>query len=152
LAVTKLTQQEKLEWDELYQYVKKEILQYDKNQSIPPALVLRLKGLSTGKLIENKNISDKASYSFTIILYTFQIQKQVILSSIKNKEFKNESQKFSYICKIVENNLNDVYNRVIASEKSKSKTEEIKTDIIFNNGADYTKTETKKNKKLDSLW
>lgn len=153
LAVTKLTQEEKTEWDELYQYVKKEILQYDKSQSIPPSLVLRLKGLSTGKFIENNNIPDKAKYSYKIILYAFQIHKQAILISIRNKEFKSEANKFNYICKIIENNLNDVYIRVCSAEKAKTKTEEAKLDNLSHDGAEYQKTEYKNdNKKLNNLW
>jgi hypothetical protein len=155
VSKTKLTQQEKQEWDELYQYVKKDILQYDKSQSIPPMLVLRLKGLSTGKFIENTSIQNKANYTYKIILYTFQIQKQAILSAISKKEFKNEANKFNYICKIVENNLNDVYNRVLSAEKAKVKTEETKTDNLFHDGVEYQKRDInnkKINNKLTNLW
>jgi hypothetical protein len=153
VATTKLTQQEKQEWDELYQYVKKEILQYDASQSIPSTMVLRLKGLSTGKFIENKHIEDKAKYSYKIILYTFQIQKQPILFAVKNKEFANEISKFNYICKIVENNINDVYNRVLIADKSKIKTETTNTDNITHNGAEYQKQNIEnKNTKLNDLW
>ena len=63
-----MTSIEKAEWDELYQYVKKEILFYDDSQAMPSNFVLRLRGLTKGKYIDNKNIEDKADYSFKIIL------------------------------------------------------------------------------------
>jgi len=149
----KMTKQEKAEWDNLYNYVKKEILQYDNSQSIPPTLVLRLKGLATGKYIENKKIEDRAKYSFKIILYTFQICKPKIIYAICGKEFKNEANKFNYICKIVENNINDVYNRVKMSQKNQEKTETISTENLYHSGAEYKKKSKEiKSNKLEDLW
>lgn len=151
--VTKMTDVEKSQFDKLYQYVKNEILIYDKAQSIPQSLVLRLKGLAVGKFIENKNIENKAGYSYEIILYTFQICKPVIMSAISNKDFATESQKFNYICKIVENNLNDVYTRVNKAKQSEEKIENMNTENLVHNGAGYIqKTEENKNKRLDNLW
>jgi hypothetical protein len=152
MANTKLTKEEKEQWNELYQYVKHEILQYDKSQSIPSTLILRLKGLTTGKYLENRSIEDKAKYSFKIILYTFQICKPQILSAIRGKEFKNEANKFNYICKIVESNINDVYKRVSDAEQSKVKTEEINTDNLMHDGASYQRKTQTKNSKLNDLW
>lgn len=50
----KMTDVEKQEWDELYRYVKKEILFYDDNQSLSSFICTKLKGIRTGKFIENK--------------------------------------------------------------------------------------------------
>ena len=144
---------EKKQWDELYQYVKKEILQYDDNQSIPSNLILRLKGLSTGKLIENKSIENKAKYSYEIILYTFKLCKANILSAIKTKDFKNEMSKFIYISAIVENNINDVYLRVTNAKKSQEKTESMDVENLRHDGAEYqNKSEDITNQKLKDLW
>lgn len=148
-----MTSVEKEHWDKLYQYVRKEILLYDDSQSIPSNLVLRLKGLLKGKYIENKNIPDKADYSYEIILYTFQICKPEIMRAISNKVFSTESQKFNYVCKIVENNINDVYLRVKKLEKSDEKIDKLDTDILSHNRGKYQKkTEEIKNKRLDELW
>jgi len=153
LTVTHLNSEEKRQWDELYQYVRKEILQYDDKQSIPSNLVLRLKGLSTGKLIENRAIEDKAEYSYEIILYAFKVCKSNILSAIKTKDFKNEMSKFLYICAIVENNINDVYLRVTNAKKSQEKTENMNVENLSHGGAEYqSKTEETINKKLKDLW
>lgn len=148
-----MTSIEKEQWDRLYQYVKKEILLYNNSQSIPSSLVLRLKGLTTGKYIENKNIKDKANYSYEIILYTFQICRPSIMSAISNKVFESESNKFNYICKIVENNINDVYLRVQKSKKIDENIDKIDTNILSHNTGEYQKkTEELKNKRLDKLW
>lgn len=149
----KMSDIEKQQFDELYQYVRKEILLYDEAQAIPSNLVLRLKGLSTGKLLENRNITDKAHYTFDIVLYTFQICKPQIMSAISGKDFSSERQKFNYICAIVENNLNDVYKRVQNAKKSESKIEEMDTNNLLHTGAEYRiKTEEIKSKRLENLW
>lgn len=148
-----MTAIEKKQWDELYQYVKKEILMYDDTQSIPSNLVLRLKGLTTGKFIENKSIKNKANYTYEIILYTFQICKPIILSSLQGHSFNNESHKFNFICKIVEENINDVYIRLNSAKENSEKTKNIDTKVFEHKGGKYTKKTTEiTNPKLNDLW
>ncbi len=149
----KMTSVEKEQWSKLYQYVKKEILMYDDSQSIPSSLVLRLRGLTNGKYIDNNKIENKANYSFQIILYTFQICKPSIMKALQTKVFDDEKSKFNYICKIVENNINDVYMRVQKVNKSEENIEMLDTGILSHNGGKYQKkTVEVKNKKLDELW
>lgn len=149
-----MTEEEKQQWDQLYQYVKKDILQYDDNQSIPPNIILRLKGLQKGKLMANNKTQNNAEYSYEIILYTFKFKKQDILNAIYNKSFKDEMSKFLYIAKIIENNINDVYLRIVNAQKSKKKTEEIKLDNIYYEGAEYQKKteDSKIAEKYNNLW
>ena len=148
-----MTSIEKEQWDKLYQYVKKEILLYDESQSIPSNFVLRLKGLTKGKYMDNKNIEDKASYSYEIVLYTFQICKQSIMNGLSNKTFANESNKFNYICKIVENNINDVYLRVVKSKKIEENMQSLETNVLSHRGGTYQKkTEELRNNRLNDLW
>ena len=148
-----MTSIEKEQWDKLYQYVKKEILLYDDSQSIPSNLILRLKGLTKGKYMENRNTEDKADYSYEIILYTFQICKPSIMSALASRTFDNESYKFNYICKIVESNINDVYLRVMKAKKTEENIEAMDTSILSHDGGKYQKkTEELKNKRLNELW
>lgn len=148
-----MTATEKEQWNDLYQYVKSQILMYDKNQSIPSNLVLRLKGLTTGKFIENKREQDKASYSYETILYTFQICRPTILSALQGQSFKSETHKFNYICKIVEQNINDVYIRLNNAKESATKTESVDTKVFEHKGSKYTKKTTEiTNPKLQDLW
>ena len=152
-APVKMTPLEKEQWDNLYKYVKKEILQYDDNQKIPTNLVLRMKGLKVGKLIENKYISNKAEYSYDIILNTFKICKVKILHAVYGKTFKDEMSKFMYICAIVEKEINDVYTRMQNAQKSKEKTESINTDNIQHEGAEYKPVSNGEvNERLKNIW
>lgn len=141
------------QWDKLYQYVRKEILLYDNSQSIPPSLVLRLKGLTKGKYIENRNTEDKADYSYEVILYTFQICKTEIMNALSNRTFKDESHKFNYICKIVESNINDVYLRLKKAKRTEESIKTMDTSNLSHKGGIYQKkTEELKNKRLNELW
>lgn len=148
-----LTDEELQQWNDLYEYVRTEILRYDRNQSLPSGFVLRLKGLTKGKYLENKNIEDKANYSYQVILCTFKICKPQIMNAIAMKDFKNEQNKFNYICKIVEGNINDVYMRLKKKDDQKRKAAEVNTDVFSHTGASYmTQTEQKINKRLENLW
>ena len=72
MAKKKMTEKEKEDWDALYQYVRKNIMNYDDNQALSSKMVLRLKGLLTNKFMENNNIKDTANYSYEAILNTFK--------------------------------------------------------------------------------
>ena len=153
MSKNKMTSIEKAEWDELYQYVKKEILFYDDSQAMPSNFVLRLRGLTKGKYIDNKNIENKADYSFKVILYTFQICKPSIMQALSTKTFQNEMNKFNYICKIVENSINDVYLRLDKVKKSEEAINSIDTNVLSHQSGKYQKkTEDVKNKRLNELW
>lgn len=148
-----MTSIEKEQWANLYQYVKKEILMYDDSQAIPSSLVMRLKGLLHGKFIENNKTENKADYSYEIVLYTFQICRPAIMKALSYKTFDNETARFNYICKIVENNLNDVYIRVKKVEKSEESIQMMDTDVLTHEGSNYQKkTQEVKNQRLNELW
>lgn len=148
-----MTEQEKQDWDELYQYVKLNVFNYDENQSLPSNIVLALKGLQTGKAVENRKIKDNAHYPFKIILLSFKLNKNKIDYAIKTKDFKSEQSKFVYIKKIVEGDLNNLYIRVKESEKAKNRVEGIDLSNLENNSkAKYTPKTKETNKKLKKYW
>lgn len=152
-----MKKEENRQFDELYIYVKKEILQYDDNVNLPKNLVLRLKGLRQGKFMANNNTKKMANYDFKIILLTFQMYKSVIKNSISNKDkFKNETHMINYIMTIVENKINDVYHMMKKKEKIEDKTDRleinINTDNEENNKAKYkTKSKKTKSSRLENL-
>lgn len=143
---------EKEEFDQLYKYVKNNVMNYDKNQSLPPHFVLRLKGLSKGKFIENKKIPNSANYSYEIILVTFKICKKKIDYAIRTKDFKSESQKFNYILAIVSNNLNDIYLRYLNKKKQSDKVDILEIDNQFDETIYKRKTKDIKNDRLKNIW
>ena len=156
----KMTEVEKKEWSELYNYVKKEILFYDDNQNIPQNICRKLKGIRTGKFIENRLIENQAEYPYKIILYTSPppppppryADQEYWLHYLK-KHFNAEMQKVNYICAIVKNNINDVYEMVKRKERNDEKVENMDTEILTHKAAHYqTKTKELKNDKLKNLW
>ena len=151
--LAKMTSEEKKQWDDLYWYVKKEIMLYEDNQALPNNIVLRLKGLTPGKLMANNKTENNAKYTYETVLYTFKMCKSAIMIALYGKTFKSEMSKFIYVAAIVENNINDVYLRIENAKKAKEKTEVINIDTVYHNGAEYIrKTDDNVNKKLEGLW
>lgn len=149
----RMSNEEIIEFDELYNYVKKQVLKYDDSQNLPSRIVLRLKGLKKGKYIETLKQKDNANYSYKTILYTFQICKPQIDYALNNIDFKDENHKVNYIIKIVESNVNDVYIRLKKAEEQKTKIKELDTQFLSsNNGHSYTKKTKDTRKNLDDLW
>lgn len=146
----KMTEEEKAAWERLYYYVKN-LLGYDENQALSSQMVLRLKGLLTGKFIENKNIQDNAGYSYDIILATFKYCKPDIDKALRTNRFQNEQHKFLYITKIVENNINDVYLRMKNAEKAKEEAKNTTVETSKHTGAEF-KPKENKNDKFADLW
>lgn len=121
----KMSEQEKQRWDELYQYVKKEVFNYDDNQALSRTAVLRLKGLRTSRFMENNNVESMSNYSYEVILNTFKACYVSIQNALHCKEFQDDSHKLNYILKIVEPKINSVYKRMKDSELAKQKQEEL---------------------------
>ena len=154
MAKHKMSEQDKKDWDTLYDYVRYNILNYDSNQSLSKAMVLRLKGLLSNKFMENNNIEDTANYSYATILNTFKFCISDIQKGLRSNSFKDEMHKFNYVLKIVESKINDVYMRMKNAEKAKDKTETLDmSTATHDSGAGYQrKTETTSNNKFDDLW
>lgn len=148
-----MTEKEKEQFGELYRYVKTEVMNYDSKQSLPSSFVLGLKGLATGKVVENKRQKDRANYGYDIVLLAFKLSKNKISYAIRTKNFKSEQQKFHYIRKIVEDELNNAYLLNKRYEEEKSKVDQINISNLENNkNANYIKKTTKVNEKLKDLW
>lgn len=148
----KMTEQELADWDELYEYVRSKVMGYDKNQSLEPYIVLRLKGLADGKTIANKKIKDKAHYSYKLILNTFKYCMPDIQRAVGRIAFKDTCGKFNYIMRIVENNINTVYMRMKNVEKAKAEAQESDVSYAANYVNMFKAKKTNSTKKLDDLW
>ena len=146
-----MSEEEKIAWDALYTYVRKNIMGYDDNQALSSTMVLRLKGLSTNKFIENNNIQDGANYSYEVVLNTFKFCSPEISKALRTCNFQNEQHKFLYITKIVENNINNVYIRMKNIEKAKEEAKNTTIDAPTHIGAEFKPKEKKKDKFSD-LW
>jgi hypothetical protein len=151
MARKKMTEKEKMAWDELYTYVRKNVMGYDDNQALSSSMVLRLKGLLTNKFMENNNIQSTANYSYETILNTFKYSSIDIQRALRTNNFKDESHKFNYILKIVEKNINTVYVRMKNVEKAKEEAKKTTIEAPTHTGAEF-KPREKKNDKFKDLW
>lgn len=151
MARKKMTEEEKIAWENLYNYVKKNIMGYDDNQALSNTMVLRLKGLLTNKFIENNNIKSTANYSYETILNAFKYSSLDIQRALRTNNFKDESHKFNYILKIVEKNINTVYVKMKNAEKAKEEAKNMTIEAPAHTGAEFKPREKKKDKFTD-LW
>ena len=151
MAKKKMTEEEKQDWESLYMYVKNNIMGYDDNQALSSSMVLRLKGLLTNKFMENNNIESTANYSYKTVLNTFKFCSPNIQNALRINRFKDESHKFNYILKIVENNINNVYIRMKNAEKAKEEAKNTTIEAPTHTGAEFKPREKKKDK-FANLW
>lgn len=146
-----MTEEEKIAWDELYTYVRKNIMNYDDNQALSSAMVLRLKGLLTNKFMENNNIKSTANYSYETILNTFKYSSLDIQRALRTNNWADEMHKFNYVLKIVEKNINTVYVKMKNVQKAKEEAKNIAIEAPTHTGAEFKPREKKKDKFTD-LW
>lgn len=149
----KMSEEEKRNWKELCEYVKIKILGYDESQKIPKILVYRLKGLSEGNFIANRNIEKQANYSFKTILNTFKVCRLNIISAFSKNTFKDETHRINYMMVIIENKINDVYLREKRLLETNNKIQNL--DLKIQSEITHTKTnykpKTKLKKSIDDL-
>lgn len=150
MAKKKTIDEQKMAWENLYYYVKN-LLGYDENQALSRTMVLRLKGLSTNKFIENNAIESTANYSYEVILNTFKFCSVDIQKALRTNRFVNESHKFNYLLKIVEQNINTVYMKMRNLEKAKEEAKSAIVEAPTHIGAEF-KPKEKKVDKFSNLW
>ena len=138
-------------FDNLYQYVKIEIMKYE-DKILPKYMTLRLLGLAEGKFVSNNNTASQAMYSFEVILLTFKLNRNKINSYLlaNKSSFNNEAHKFNGIMRIIESSINDTVHMLERKEQSESKINQINTDVHESDGAEY-KRKGKINQKLKGL-
>lgn len=147
----KMTEKEIQDWNNLYEYVRKNIMGYDENQALSSTMCLRLKGLLVNKFMFNNKQKDGANYSYEVILNTFKYCYNNIQKALRANRFKDEQHKFLYITKIVENNINNVYLRMKNAEKAKEEAKNTMANITVHNGAEF-KPKEKKRDRFSDLW
>ena len=152
VAKKHMSQQDKDDWIALYEYVRKNILNYDDNQSLSKTMVLRLKGLLHNKFMANNHIEDTANYSYLTVLNTFKFCFPEIQKALKSGSFSDENHKFNYILKIVEGKLNTVYLKMKDAEKVKEKIATMNMEVATHSGAEYQTKTKEASKRLNHLW
>ena len=151
---TKMSEEEKEDWNNLYDYVRYEILEYKEGMKLSPHIRSKLQGLRTGDFTVKKGdiINECKGYPYKIILMTFQVMKLLILTSVRNKTFNNDNHKFNYILKIIANNINDVYRKYEEKQNEKRNLDNIKIDVpMENENIEYKNRSNLKDNKVANL-
>lgn len=141
-------------WSKLYQYIKKEILNYKDDMSLNNHMVSRLQGLRCGRYKpwrDDKVFYSSNGYTYDIILRTFIEKKSDILKAIANKTFDNENKKFDYIMAIIKNSINDVYLNEINKKNNEERFESINIKIEDSKPNYKSKNNLQKNKVANLL-
>lgn len=148
--VTKMDEQEIKDFDELYQYIRGDLLKYG-NLPLSKNAVLRIKGLREGKQFANKNSKSFGEYQYREILITAKICRAKLESYLSNEyKFKDENHKINGIFYIIEGEINNV---VLKLRKEKLKEKKIDNVDLEEYNVSYVQREPKKiNNKLKDLW
>lgn len=148
--------EDKQEWKDLCDYVKYGILEYTTEMKFPKFLALRLKGLSEGNFIANKKQQPNAKYSYEEILLTCKLCKIKIKTYFTNNSAKitDEKHKINLIMMFIEQEINDVVQRLNDKEKSEKKITELDLSNMNNDKAEYkpVNEKSKISDKLEKLW
>lgn len=141
------------DFKEMCAWIEKEIFGYDENQKLQKMACLKLQGLRSGKVVANNNIENNGNYSLDVIWNTFRANKLLILKALKNKTFSSEQAKMGYVCAIVREHLNDMYQRMKNAELSKSKQDAVNIDVDSYNKNNYHKqTIDCENSTFEDIW
>lgn len=141
------------DFKEMCAWIEREIFGYDENQKLQKMACLKLQGLRSGKVVANNNIENNGNYSLDVIWNTFRANKLLILKALKNKTFSSEQAKMGYVCAIVREHLNDMYQRMKNAELSKSKQDAVNIDVDSYNKNNYHKqTIDCENSTFEDIW
>lgn len=140
-------EKKKNDWDNLYSFFKKEILEYPDEFNLSSSQVLALKNLTQKDMLKRGHKQEYDSYSYDDIYQTLKYYKNDIVYALRFKEFKNENSKTLYCIAIIKNKINDYLLKSNENKRFTEKTNSIKIEV---SEKEYTK-KNKINKKLLNL-
>lgn len=111
----KITQQEKEDFNQVYEYLKNDILSYSSDMKLSRKMIQRIYGTAFGEMYHNTNKEVPFIYSFKIILATFIFCKDKIRYCLETMRFKDEDHMVNTIFKIIDNNINTI--KMLADKK-----------------------------------
>lgn len=99
----------------LLKYVAEEVLQYEEGQIVPPSMVKKIQELHK-------------FYNYEVIHKCFEINRDTIQYWITAKNFSSEYGMASYVMKIIEGNINDVYKKWKYEKQRKQRKQKTKNN------------------------
>lgn len=109
----------------LFDYVKYEIMNYSDEKKLSPSMINGLISLRNGKFVRKGDKLTEESYDYYVILTTFKAKKMDIVRSTFGKTFTDDNHKFNYIMVIIKNSINDVAKRIETVRQQKFKEQEL---------------------------
>lgn len=148
-----LRQEENSDWENCYEYMKRDILGLGDGQSLTLHCVRRLRGLRVGKFYPDGNtIILKRGYDYYTILITMKVCRPRIIQYLNTMDFKDDSHRINGIFTILVGEINDIYTRIEAQRKANFKLEETEFDY-FDYMKDYkSKSNGELNKNVAKLF
>lgn len=123
---------EKVKREILIKYLAEDVLNYEEGQIVPPVMLKKIKELN-------------GFYDHEVIHQCFIEQRENIQYWIGVKEFTNEFNKVSYIMRIIENNINDTFEKWKHKKKQQLKMENTSVDLDIMNQLDNSKVKKQSN-------
>lgn len=111
--------EEKFKRENLIKYIAEDVFEYTEGQIVNPVLLKKIKEMH-------------GFYDYEVIQECFKLNKENIQYWMNAKQFSNEYNMICYIMKIIEGNINDVYNKWKYKKQQEQKQEStiIDLDII----------------------
>lgn len=148
---------ENSDWDNLYLYVKKEILQQPSHIPLDKFCVERLLGLRLGKYIpRGQNVRGlKRGFDYSMILTTFKVCRNRILTAFReNVGIKDNQHRVNLMMKIVTSQIWEIQRRMdkmkeqelidVAQKEKNEEQERIKEEIGYSSYSDALSNERQK--------
>jgi hypothetical protein len=131
-----LKREENNDWDKLYQYVKKEILDIKSKEGLDSHLTKRLLGLRLGQYYPSGNNTRilPRGYDFSTILIAFKVARVKIDHYLSTGNFKDEGHRINGMMKFVVSEIDDIARRLEAQKKANEKLRNDEVKPLF----DYT--------------
>ena len=145
---------ENSEWEEVYNYFRKEILGLNETIPLDQHTIKRLLGLRVGTYYPqatNTRVLPRG-YDFKTILITLKVIKSKVRPYINSTRFANNKHKIDGIMRFVTGEINDVAKRLEATKKSEEKLQNIQVEQVEYKYEYKKKGENKKNENIETLF
>lgn len=129
-----LNKKEDTDWDLVYRYFRKDILNQSESVTLDNHSVKRLKGLRLGQYYPSGNNTKilKRGYQFETILIAMKVVKAKINSLVGTQNFADQKHRVDWIMKFITNEIPDVQRRLDMKKRSEGQLEaKLEQDEVY---------------------
>lgn len=144
-----MRKQENSDWDLVYKYFRKEILEMEETLPLPEHATKRLLGLRLGQYYPSGNNTRvlPRGYDFKVILLTMKVVNPKMQSYLKTANFSNMKHRIDGAMKFIVAEIPDVNKRVETQRKANAKLDE---EVVKTPSFDYKEALRQQKKKEES--